>query len=132
MNHKLIVIFGNNTSALLNGGKLFNLIQGQLIAFPENSLHKRNTKSFIDKLRSRKIRRETEPDDLTVVTNSLFVLREIMLSKIDAEYICVTQNGKDIKIERSFDIDDIKNIEVLDMDLEQSERYMNAVNRLEI
>lgn len=55
------------------------------------------------------------------VTCSLYLIRELELQKIDVEWVNITDKG----VVSSNSPDNIGNIEILDRELEQSDRYIN-------
>lgn len=57
------------------------------------------------------------------VTSSLYLLRELYLQNVHVKYINITLD----KTYEGFDIHNIGPIEILDRDLEQSERYMENI-----
>jgi len=61
--------------------------------------------------------------DTHVVTDSLYVLREIYLAKVPVTWHNYNFENDTVKV--SNDVDDIGAIHILDRDLEQSDRYMN-------
>lgn len=54
-------------------------------------------------------------------TCSLFLIRELEIQKIDVEWVNITEKG----VVSSSDVNDIGNIEILDRELRQADRYMN-------
>lgn len=57
-------------------------------------------------------------------TNSIYLLRELELQQIPVTYINITENLR----AESTDINRIGNIEILDRELEQSDRYIYFEN----
>ena len=87
--------------------------------YPENGRSAKDIKDFIQFLSGFR----TAAFDTHIVTDSLYMLREIYLSKL-----AVTWHNYDFKNDTekvSNDVDDIGAIHILDRDHEQSDRYMN-------
>ena len=87
--------------------------------YPENGKSASEISEFVQFLDGVK----KEAFDTHVVTDSLYILREIYLAKVP-----VTWHNYDFKndtVKVSNDVDNIGSIHILDRDLEQSDRYMN-------
>ena len=87
-----------------------------VIICPESTLNGNQIKDWVLNLK-------VNPKEF--FTCSLFLIRELELQKINVLWINFNENGKF----ENLSIDCIGNIEILDRELEQSDRYVNHENR---
>lgn len=90
-----------------------------ILVCPENLLTGKQIQKWVNDLKE---------NPKIFVTSSLYLLRELYLQEVYVKYINITLD----KTYESFNVDDIGPIEILDRDLEQSERYMNYHTHLNV
>lgn len=83
--------------------------------FPESWKNGKQIQEFVASMKT---------DPKTIITGSLYLLRELDMQKVPAIYI---NDGVE-----SDNIDGLGNIEILDRELEQSSRYMDIQNQIEL
>lgn len=81
-------------------------LSDSVVRFPETGLNGQQIREYVKNLSDKEI---------SIATCSLYLLRELYLQKIP----CLFINGN----RQSNDVDSIGNIEILDRELEQSDRY---------
>jgi hypothetical protein len=108
LEQSIIILADNPLSVICNP-----TFPKEVVCFPENGLNAKHIKSFVNDLKRY---------PKTIITTSLYLLREIGLQNIDCIYQNFLENGTVLE---SDNIAEIGDIEILDRELQQSQEYID-------
>lgn len=116
MKKKIFIYLADKTSEIIAGRYMHPRFAH--LHYPENGKSESEIQKFVANL-------AITENNLAIVTDSLFLIREIYLQKIPVHWFSFEFETGTGFVRDSENLDDIGNIAILDRDLRQSERYMN-------